>query len=966
MKNNENILMNNNHQIKVNKKPFSKTKDINLHQNNINSINFINEEIPTNSFTNKIIISNIRNKNIQKFPLQNVDNNNNIYGDNSNSLSSSYKDLNFRKINNNNIINNNQVRYTNYINKNHKNKKRLIEEDNGNKLLIYKSETQYPLSYRKNTFYINGYRSMSDLNYTRFKNDRNYRYSSISPKYKVDKIENLKKNKYISNKNINDVIDDNNIYNYENNRYQIKSRYTNYPMESFSYMTFNNFGDFYQPIKEQINNNTNYYYNNNENIYLNEMDYNTENIEDNNYVGYPQNIPYLSQTVNRRNRFDKDEYIQIFKRNNVNKPKNCKKSIYKKISPDNSNKNYSKDKGKENDLISVYKGKLIKIFFKFMNNFFKNRKKDIFDKLISELKKLDNIDKNYITVQNTGKSFSSHKKKFSLYKKINKKRNINNELNNLFINENEEILKKSASNLYIPIKNRITYNNYNNLIGLRAKLSIFNEIKIDKTNKLIDIENNNKNISPSKNNYYSTNYNEFYLKKTKSNNNYFNIGLEKNKIKYNLSPHSKQNENKKNINEKNNKGIKKQITFYKKVISKEKDNINHKKENKNNNINVYQKKNQKTNNIGNSSNFNNQKIMHRYTTTYNFNKNNFNSTIFKGNNNQNKNNEKNIDFNINNINNSINISHDTNNYCLDDKPMNILILKNNIYNNEDDISFRNEKEKKISKLNLFEDNNTYQQKNNIFFEIKNLIRTMTEDKKLSININYIAFNNPNKNKKKKVYNLVVSKNNSFKIISNKNMVIEKGIYILDNIILDKIYKNVNKFFINLKQTNSIIIINNLISKLFLKYYFNIFKKNMKTKYRKKINHVSFKDIDYIKYKKDSFNFLIDSNYTEINFINPKNINKLQGKEKLKFLIKQIYKDNNSNSNRENYNNEINDINDDNNNNNINTSFRDNNEKIDFKLPLWKSNDFKNINSNMKKQKSVYLKKNIKQKNINNW
>ena len=193
MKNNENILMNNNHQIKVNKKPFSKTKDINLHQNNINSINFINEEIPTNSFTNKIIISNIRNKNIQKFPPQNVDNINNIYGDNSNSLSSSYKDLNFRKINNNNIINNNQVRYTNYINKNHKNKKRLIEEDNGNKLLIYKSETQYPLSYRKNTFYINGYRSMSDLNYTRFKNDPNYRYSSISPKYKVDKIENLKK-----------------------------------------------------------------------------------------------------------------------------------------------------------------------------------------------------------------------------------------------------------------------------------------------------------------------------------------------------------------------------------------------------------------------------------------------------------------------------------------------------------------------------------------------------------------------------------------------------------------------------------------------------------------------------------------------------------------------------------------------------------------------------------------------------
>ena len=61
-------------------------------------------------------------------------------------------------------------------------------------------------------------------------------------------------------------------------------------------------------------------------------------------------------------------------------------------------------------------------------------------------------------------------------------------------------------------------------------------------------------------------------------------------------------------------------------------------------------------------------------------------------------------------------------------------------------------------------------------------------------------------------------------------------------------------------------------------------------------------------------------------------------------------------------------------NNNKLNFEDNNicfgenqiEEADSQIPLWKSNDLKKYNiSTMKKQKNIYLKKNIKQKNVDN-
>ena len=1029
MKNNDNDLINENYEIKVNKKQKQSSQNKELSYD-LNDINILNDEIPTSNFVKKIILSKIRDKKRQKYISQRSDNYNDIYNGNPLSLSCNYKHLNYRKINNKiykneNRQNNYRPRYTANITQ-----KRTIEDENGNngsKLLIYKSETHYPLSYRKNKY---GYDSLNNINNNNniYKKDINLRNSSISPKFKANKNKHsFNNNNY--NDNYNDNYNENNIlYNYENNAYRIKKKYNNYPMEAFSYMTFNNFGDFYQPIKEQINNNTNYYYNNNENIYLNDMDYPYEEKEENNYVEFSKNVPYLSKTVNRRNGYKNDEYIEIFRRNNLSNFKKSKNKNNDNYFTDNErekskDKNKDKDKDKDKELINVYKGKLIKIFVQFMNNFYKNYKKKLFGKFISELKKIKdlNINKNknklmnksnknnqikkknnknsfknkYIqkskisnksnnnlnNEENPIKALSSNKKisKVSLYKKINRKRKIN-EKTNRYHNESEEAIKKSSSNVYVPAKSRITFNNYNNA-GSKTKLSIFNEIKIVKNCKLLELEFNNKDLNQKIKNFSNTNYKNFYDKKIHSYKNSINNiykEIEKKKDN-NILPQNKDkkviNKNIRNIKEnRDNNNFKKQNTFYKKIANKENEMIDN---NINNNINIYMKKNKKLN---------------RYSTSYKLN-NNYNSIIFikknKDNNNINNYNinnniinniNKNINnFDNNNINNSVNLSNDTNNYCLNDKPLNILFVKNNNIENEDEISnSNNEKDKIITNLD--------EQQN-----IENSL-IITEDKRLFINFNYISLNNfyNKKNEYNFYYNLIISKCNWLCILvdNNENNNIQNGIQKMHNLISNRIYIIKYIFFIYLKQINSLFLFRNIIDNIFkyrLKIYFILFKKNIKIINRKKNNHVIFKDIipipipikkeitiknvnkNSIKNKKNNFNYIINSNKnSENNFINPKKINKLQGKEKLKFLIKQMNKNNNNNNFGDNIFYE--------NNNELN--FEDNNicfgeDKIEeadnqIPIPLWKSNDLKKYNiSIMNKQKNIYLKKNIKQKNVDN-
>ena len=97
------------------------------------------------------------------------------------------------------------------------------------------------------------------------------------------------------------------IYDYNNiNRYNPyrKNEINNYyNSEVIPNVTYNNFGhNIYQPINEQINNNTNYFYNNNENTYFNDMNYTPDYTPGNNFVNQrqPQNLKYMSQCLNNK------------------------------------------------------------------------------------------------------------------------------------------------------------------------------------------------------------------------------------------------------------------------------------------------------------------------------------------------------------------------------------------------------------------------------------------------------------------------------------------------------------------------------------------------------------------------------------------------------------------------------------------------------------------------------------------
>ena len=1001
MENNEKILINQNHQIKVKKKQNYNNEDLNIDSNDIK---FLNQEIQAGNFVKKIILSKMNHKKRFNLNFKNpqIINSFEMYNEMPFPLSSSHRDINYRKINNSNYKTEGRKniynsRFPNVLNQNHKNKKRTIEEDNGSKLVIYKSETQYPLSYRKNrnnSRHANG--SVIDLNYSPHKKDIKNKFNSISPTYnKEETIDDKKiKSKDIYNHNYKNIVNEKNIlYDYKNNAIKINNGNNNYPIEAFSYMTFNNFGDFYQPIKEQINNNTNYYYNNNENIYFNDKKYKHQYNDDKIIIDYSQKFSHLNNTINRDYRYENDEYFQIYKRNNYS---NKNKKIENKINQNSLNKDENNDK----KLIKVFKKKLIKIFVLFMENFYKNYLKKYFKILISELKvikvnkksilknKINKIVNNDKTIdnnkdnenkeQNKNIFLSSHKKKLTLYKKINKKRNLNNEINKRYIKENEEeTIKKSSSNIYIPAKNRISYdNNINNLLGSKTKMSIFERIKIDKSSRLIEKENKFIDLKPKKEKFFNTNKN-FYIKKNNTKNN-FNIGLKKKKSQSSFQKHKpKMNNINKIIKGKPNTEIKKNYTFYKKYTKEEKINKDIIRNNNNNNKNIYMKKNKKQN----ISKLINTKLLNRYATNYKI-RNNFNSTIFAKN-------DDNInifspDFDNNGMNNSANLSNDVNNYCLDDKPMNMLFLKNtNIYNEEENLN-RNEKGKNI----LYDRDDNFIKENSK--EIKNLMQMKTSDKKLYINFNYLPFIDYKKNNNKNIiFLLIISKNDSFTIKAKNNekrkikINIKNGIEKLNNIINNCIYINKYLFFTNLRQINSIIILDKQLSSILknrLRNIFAIFKRNFNAKDKKKYLHVSFKEINPIrnirkeiknqkikKSKIKSINILIDSNNnynSETNFINPGKINKLHGKEKLKFLIKQIYINNNSDSEKNHFKEGFYDMESED--KNYNGSYEDNFSKgLNINIPLWKSNDFKDFNSVFKNQKTVYLKKNIKQKNMYN-
>ena len=1055
MKNNEKLYINGLHQIRVNKKPKAQNFDLNNISNDIKSFN---ENYKTNNFITKTIFTKIPNNDRQNnfSSSQNKINNRNIYNEISHPLSTSHKDIKFKKIiinknNKNESRSLNKQEYINYMINSSEDKNQLIEEDiNGKKLLICRSETQYPLSFRKDDnddIIVNENNSKQNSNnVTPNPKDINLRYFTISPKNGIkQRIENRNNNYQIYN-NENNNNQKHMIYDY-NNSYNVyrKNEFDNYyNNEIMPNMTYNNFGhNIYQPINEQINNNTNYFYNNNENAYFDDMNYTPDYTPGNNFVNYrqPQNLKYMSQSLNNRNDIVNQEYIQIFKRNNNinnnynilrNKNMSNEENGYgmtpegnEMISEENNNYSTMKNDYKDKELIKIYKGKLIKIFIQFMTNFYFNHSKRIFDELIMRLRKNKNsydnlylninrryqkkrfnkgydenknnnfyyIKKNnfkYSNNNNNNNNFqyyesnlfnscTSHKKVFSMNidNKIDKMGNSNIDTNianenilynskerhNNYFKEKEENLKNNSSNIYIPAKNRNISNNYkSHKFGSKPKESIFNEIKIYK--------------SPikDKNNFYNTNFCKFYPSK----NDDFNpiINQENQRSKYILLKNNpKSNNITANLKEQSNINV--QPIFYKKLASQEK--------NLNKDINIYKKKTEKINKNKNRHNNDiNKNSKNNYMRNDMFKTQYFNCS-----------NSNEINANSNNI---TNISNDLNNYCLDDKPMNMIYLKNSNMDIEDENLVTSGGNNNINKKEKSNNNIIYKRNINDSFEIKNLIQMKSEDKRLFLNFNYCNFSyNIRNNKRNKAY-FVFSKinslyipytnkkienelnnmnhNYSFKdstetINTNLNRYVKKrklksGVLKLDNIISNKIFENKCIFFSCLKRNKLYCIFSKIIynlNKNKIKKYFEMYKKKIffqqnlieeKKQMQKPLKNIT------IDCKLDN-NFI---NFDEINNPNSefnlkiKKINKLKGKfrySKNKYKNK-IEKNNTYDSDNEEKNNLIN-----------NSFEEEKRAETNVNIPLWKSSEFYinslNLNLTNNRQKTVYSKKKIKPTNL---
>ena len=998
MENNDNLFLNGMNQIKVNKKKKTHNIGSYVHLNEIETFND-NFPIHTRKFHSNIPTnencSSTKNKSYNKILNKEI----------SHPLSNSQKDLNFRKIN----INDNKFSISDRpFLTNHSNREN--EEDKARKLVIYRSETQYPLSYRNNSMNINIERNPKNSpNYRQNVKDVNLRYlrySTLSPKYGLK--QRIDKNKRIGiyNNRQNNI-----LYESGNNDYFRKKDFDN--MQDFSSATFNNIGyNFYQPIHGQINNNTNYYYNNNENAYF--EDINLAN--NNNFINQYRNMPYISKTLHKIDGYNNPEYLQFFRRNKINNNPNFYNNV--QFINGNSNRmtmlNYNTLKN-EKDLINIYKGKLIKIFVKFMFNFYKNHLKINFNDFVTRLRGINNFNKRYQKNKYKSGNFYDIKNKYFKYKdniskdigdknpslfksissyndyssinKFKKKKkelnsNIANDDNYLFTTKDDETIKRSSCNIYIPPKKKIGTNNI--LSETRQKKNIFNEIKI---NKNLFINNPNEYLNDNYHNYdhYASNMNSY---KKNSFNTFMTLTKQRPKL---FLVKNKQDKNYNtilgNVNEEFNKNI--QPVFHKKIMSKDS------KDKKNTNINnIYYKSKEKISKNKNKNKNKDEKMRH---TTNNILKNDYNSTGFNFSNN----NE--INHNINNI---TNLSNDINDYCLDDKPMNMIYLKSSL----SDI----DRESLVSPKsigNILNKNIIDKQINEISFKIKTLSQIKTKDKRIFININYALFNSNNKrklNKKSSRYNknkLLVCKTYSLHI-SPKIKRIENGInnfspkYSYKNN-LNSVNKSLNKYKKKTKLENGLLKINNLINyklkdyqksffnglkiikfyyltqkiakklqKNMLKKYFKIYKKSLyhkldkpiKSTQRKRKLQFSFKEIitydncsspdnyscnlDYIKKKKNNFNFMVAPNgKSESNFINPKKINELQGKEKLKFLIRQTYKNNNRKKKINRDNNEDKNI--------ANTSYEDEKKaNINIIIPSLKSSELNHFN----RQNTLYSRK----------
>ena len=536
----------------------------------------------------------------------------------------------------------------------------------------------------------------------------------------------------------------------------------------------------------------------------------------------------------------------------------------------NKSKEYSNKNKNEKNLIDIYKSKLITIFVKLMNDYFKKKIKRIFNLFIYKMK--DNFYFLYVNKTYNKKNNNISKNEIYGYNtKINYKNNFRYNLTKSIFPDNDYQSmtmyrikynkNNSNKNIYTPVNGRYEektiqkndgyYNNYYS----KDKYNIFKNMKIEKHRKnvinndnIYENQNQNQNINTQINNYYNTKSTNYYFNKINSFNSliiekrrpryYFrqnNIGFTSPKKINNLSLNKKKviytNIIKLKTNMKNdliNSENKSKNLIYKKILSKEnKNRINH--ENYEIIMNQTEKLLDKKNDFINFKNVINKDNINNYYTSIN---------QYQG------------DYNYNNYG---DISNDINNYCLEDmdKPMNM-----------------------IYSINDFEEKNSDESNKNLN-QIKN--------NKISMNFNYILFT-PKKKVKEFIYKnkqinrknqLFITKVDSIYLLSKygtqkkikNNLIIEKIKSIINNLI----YKYKLKFFkifkyIKFKTIICAIIENRKID--IIKKYFAVFKRyeiNKKEKINIKSNIKENKDLKISPTEKKVNNFDIDKEIETINY-----------------------------------------------------------------------------------------------------
>ena len=711
------------------------------------------------------------------------------------------------------------------------NKKRTLKGEK-------RTENQSPI---ESTYKTNSHKLPKSIYNTEIKSIKSGMKSIFSPINKEIKLWKLNKSNEKSNKESNKKYKKKLIHIEDANKYNLLKSPTQFPLENKNLLTRSQkltktTKNFLSPANINLLNNINTSKKINPKV-------NTDLRINKNFISnYEQNSAIkLSTGKLRKNfyypNFKNMEFIRDYRLVNKNiidfisTPKYSKTIIsnnsqsIKKKKNIKKYKNKSKEEENNNDkkIINIYKTKLVTIFVKLMEEFYKKRIRNIFNFFIYKFKsKTYFFDEN---IFNRNKKINNITSKNQIFDYNTKKSILDTKETNLPNSDYQSMTmyrmkynKKEENNdkkIYIPIHNRYEENikirKYFNNVHSNPKYKIFNDMKINKNPKKIEDNNNNEyknqNINTQINNYYNTKNTNYYFNKINSFN---SLVIEKQRPRHyypknNLkqSPTNKKNDlslnSKKNINNNiNTPKTNMKNLIYKKILSKENKNKIY-----NDNIESSVNKTEKI--------IYKQKSYKKYKNVLIKDKDymlNYYTTI-----------AKNIKDNYNKNNNG-DLSNDFYNYCLEDidKPMNMIYSKNE-----------------------FEDD-----ENSESIEINNLIQTKSSDRRLFMNFNYIKFI-PNRKRKEFVYEkknqinknkLFISKTDSIFILNNYGNFFERDIIknnfisIIEIIINDIIFRYKSNFFKRIKELKFKSIIYTIFEihkNKILKKYFDIFKDNINTK-----------------------------------------------------------------------------------------------------------------------------------------